>query len=389
MNLIIRLALVLWLLTLQACGGGSSDSIPQTNVNTAELNLDSNELPVSVERWASNSSYPNQLYASVQVCEPASNKCQTIDHVLVDTGSFGLRLFESSLNLNFPAISSGNGQLFECAKFISGYTWGTVNTADVVLGNIKATVPIQVVQATSRAPNACPQGLPRLATATDAGANGILGVGAFIQDCGSVCERSSSVGMYYRCLGFTCVGATVSLSTQVSNPVALLASDNNGVVIDLSGVNGASANAQGRLLLGIATRSNNNLSGQQVLALDANGYFNTTFKGRQMPNSFIDSGSNAYFFQDNSLPICSTGVFYCTGSSVALTATLSSGSVSIVQNFTIEDPPGNSFAVLPNLAGSGNALSFAWGLPFFYGKRVFTAFEQRSAAGRNGPFVAF
>ena len=36
--------------------------------------------------------YVNGLFATVTVCTPGNTNCQTIDHVLVDTGSNGLRL---------------------------------------------------------------------------------------------------------------------------------------------------------------------------------------------------------------------------------------------------------------------------------------------------------
>ncbi|MBS1228286.1 MAG: hypothetical protein H6R17_1563 [Proteobacteria bacterium] len=32
---------------------------------------------------------------------------------------------------------------------------------------------------------------------------------------------------------------------------------------------------------------------------------------------------------------------------------------------------------------------FDWGLPFFFGRRVFTAIEGRSTPGGNGPYVAY
>jgi hypothetical protein len=43
--------------------------------------------------------------------------------------------------------------------------------------------------------------------------------------------------------------------------------------------------------------------------------------------------------------------------------------------------------VQPGLAGTGS--SFAWGLPFFYGRKVFVSISGKSAQGRTTPFVAF
>jgi Protein of unknown function (DUF3443) len=32
--------------------------------------------------------------------------------------------------------------------------------------------------------------------------------------------------------------------------------------------------------------------------------------------------------------------------------------------------------------------TFAWGMPFFYGRNVFTALDQTTISGHNGPFFA-
>jgi hypothetical protein len=42
------------------------------------------------------------------------------------------------------------------------------------------------------------------------------------------------------------------------------------------------------------------------------------------------------------------------------------------------------------LAGpSSDSSGFDWGLPFFFGRSVFTAIEGRSAGGSVGPYMAF
>jgi hypothetical protein len=48
--------------------------------------------------------------------------------------------------------------------------------------------------------------------------------------------------------------------------------------------------------------------------------------------------------------------------------------------------------VLPELAGalpSGNAGSFDYGLPFFYGRRVAVAVEGSTTTVGTGPYIAF
>jgi hypothetical protein len=42
-----------------------------------------------------------------------------------------------------------------------------------------------------------------------------------------------------------------------------------------------------------------------------------------------------------------------------------------------------------NLAGQSDATYFDWGLPFHFGRNVFTAIEGQETPGGEGPFVAF
>jgi hypothetical protein len=47
-------------------------------------------------------------------------------------------------------------------------------------------------------------------------------------------------------------------------------------------------------------------------------------------------------------------------------------------------------AVLPTLAGTlGDSRGFGWGLPFFYGRRVFLGIENETSPAGTGPFYAF
>ena len=49
-----------------------------------------------------------------------------------------------------------------------------------------------------------------------------------------------------------------------------------------------------------------------------------------------------------------------------------------------------TYAAFPNVAGPNPvSQSFDWGLPFFYGRQVFIAFEGSSTSAGNGPFVAY
>ena len=61
---------------------------------------------------------------------------------------------------------------------------------------------------------------------------------------------------------------TLALASQVSNPVAAFAKDNNGVIVELPSASGPEASLSGSLIFGIGTRSNNGLGGATVYNLD-------------------------------------------------------------------------------------------------------------------------
>jgi hypothetical protein len=45
--------------------------------------------------------------------------------------------------------------------------------------------------------------------------------------------------------------------------------------------------------------------------------------------------------------------------------------------------------VFVNLAGPNSLAGFDWGLPFFFGRNVYTAIESKSTPGGTGPYWAF
>ena len=241
------------------------------------------------------------------------------------------------------------------------------------------------------------------------GANGILGVGLFQQDCGLACTPGFQLQpMYYDCPAVGCNETSVTLTQQVPNPVTMFASDNNGVLIQLPTVpNGGSANVNGSLIFGIGTQSNNGLGSATVYPVPASGNnagdIITTFAAQTYPSSFLDSGTNGIFFLDTSttgIAMCSvqTG-WYCPATSPDnLSATNQgqdvngnpAGTAGTV-NFTIEDA--DTLFAMSNTAfstaGAPNPGSFDWGLGFYFGRNVFTAIENLSSAGGTGPYVAY
>ncbi len=136
----------------------------------------------------------NVLYTTVTVCLPGTSTCQTIDNIQVDTGSYGLRILAPVLTqtMTFPVLTLGNGSaLLECTSFVDGYSWGPVTLADVqVAGETASSVPVQII-GDSRYPSVptdCSNSAPMAEdTVATFGANGLLGIGPFPQDCGDFC----------------------------------------------------------------------------------------------------------------------------------------------------------------------------------------------------------
>ena len=102
----------------------------------------------------------------------------------------------------------------------------------------------------------------------------------------------------------------------MTNPVSLFATDNNGVIIELPTVSGGEeASVSGSLVFGIGTQSNNALGGATVYTADRVPETSRPhITERLYSDSFIDSGSNGYFFATSITACPSTSNapgFYC------------------------------------------------------------------------------
>jgi hypothetical protein len=391
------------LLFALGCGGGGS----HVNTPVPPVNSGANVSTITVNAGPAGN-YANGAFTSVTVCTPSTTTCQTVDGVLVDTGSSGLRLLASALTGITPTQekSAGGNPVVECLPFVSGYTWGPVQTVDLQISGEKASsTPIQVIGGGSYAvPTACSnQGGTSQNTLADLGANGILGVGLAAQDCGQACVTTgpSNPGfIYYECPASGCVLVGVPLAQQVPNPVGLFATDNNGVIIQLPTASSPEATLTGSLVFGIGTQSNNALGSATKYAVDNFGNFITTFKGQSYSSSFLDSGSNGLFFLTatiSQIPDCTdANFFYCPSATENLSAVnqgaggVGSGTV----NFSVANADSlfNNFPsdnVFGDLAGPNTLAGFDWGLPFFYGRDVYTALEGKSTPAGAGPFWAY
>src|SRR5215469_192902 len=201
-------------------GGGGGNTIAGPGPNVATL---------TVEIGPAGQGFVNIPFVTITVCAPGTNNCQTIDNIEVDTGSTGVRIIASVLNASLLSalpqqfVGATTTPVVECAQFADGYSWGPVVSADVSISSEKASgIPIQVMgdSAFKQIPSDCSSPVPNEEdTVATFGANGIIGVGVFAQDCGSACSAGVIAGTYYGCpSGAACTGVVEPANLQVSHP---------------------------------------------------------------------------------------------------------------------------------------------------------------------------
>jgi hypothetical protein len=389
-------------LVASACGGGGGGG---GGGGPSPLPSGPNVAPITVDSGPAGT--VNTAFVSVTLCVPGTATCQTIDHVLVDTASSGLRIVASLLDpsLTLPSVADGAGNpLAECMQFADGHSFGSLRQADVKIASEQASgIPVQIIgdPAFASVPADCSAIGPSEDTVQTLGANGILGISVFREDCGAACTVAAVPGAYYSCPATGCLSASVPLGSQAQNPVWHFAINNNGSMVVLRSIDPAGAAlVGGALVFGIDTQSNNRLASANVLTVDpATGTFNTLYGGQTLPASFLDSGSNGLFFNDSSLPVCTGSIapgFYCPTTVQSLSATLQSRTgVSSSVTFRVANAEtllanNVTFIAFGSLAGTTSLSgSFDWGLPFFYGRTVYVAIEGQSTSSGVGPFIAY
>ena len=380
-------------LALGSCGGGGGGSgtipvAPAVGANQLLVTIEQNPaIPASVNVTA------NIPYVPVTVCN-LSSQCATVDHVVLDTGSYGLRVLQGALGgLSLPVdAATGGTQLAECAHFLDGHIWGAVSHATLQLGGeTTSSLPIQVIGASTlpAAPADCASAGSDVGSLQALGGNGLLGVGQFIADGQA----------YYACTASGCTSLSPPpASAQVSNPVPFVNSaDNNGIVLQMPSIPTSGAGVSyGVLSLGAGTQADNALSGYTALAADSGGDITITVQGVAYPGSFLDSGSNFSFASLSGVPTDANGN-YTPASLLNLPITLSTSSGTIppaslnaqmyVGDYSSMDF--SSYVAFNDLAAQVPSTSpVDLGLPFFYGRSVAYVIQGMSSPLGSGPLYA-
>jgi Protein of unknown function (DUF3443) len=388
-----------------SCGGGGGGGASAPSQPTPANNVAS----VIVDAGPAGLTEPsiNTAFTSVTLCMPGStSQCTVIDHVQVDTASFGVRILASALPAGFslplqPAIGAASGSLVECIVFGDGYSWGPVALADFTIGGESvSSMPVQIIGDSRFLPAStdCSSQTTGIEEDTVAsfGANGIIGIGVIATDCPG-CSQSAMPAVYFACTSASaCTSTIVPLANQVPNPISRFPTDNNGSFLVFPTVApGGAATVTGSLIFGVDTQSNNASGSQTVLFVDPNSAELTmVYKGTTLSDSFIDSGTNGIYFADSSLATCTDATtFYCVTQSLPLAIQLRAGG-NLMTNFNVvsaDSLTNPAFAVFPGLAGTlpPSLDGFDWGLSFFFGKRVATVISGESTSVGTGPYIAF
>lgn len=427
--------------TITCAGAGGS-----ANASVTVAVSPNNSVAVTASFGATGSAggFVNMILTTITVCQHGTQNCATIPNVEIDTGSIGLRLLPAALgSVALTQIQVSGQPLQECIQFgDTSYAWGPMQFADVnIAGESASNVPVQILGPNGfTVPSDClampvNSNLPNggdLDTLATLGANGILGIGHFQQDCGTFCASvttgSSYSGYpYYICPSGTCEEVGVPTNDQAANPVAMFSSsDRNGVVISLPSVGATGATSvTGTMTFGIATQADNALGSATIYSLDPCADFPTvTYHGTAYTDTFcsgtgsafggfLDTGSTGLYVSDAST-LSSLGIsdcaqntsgagFYCVTASPAATlsniAISGDGVGSGTTSLTIYDATTlvrTHNAVFNDLgADSGTSPStdfFDFGAPFFMGRTVFIGIAGEAVSGvgnvPNG-FVAF
>ncbi len=431
-------------IALAGCGGGGSAPSspvatapiatppamaagPTPVANVATVTLDGG--PAALAAGSEGYTAFNEPYVTITLCAPGSTtNCQTIDHIILDTGSVGLRIIQPVIRASLLAalpttIDAASNPIGECYQYVNSYAFGSVRKAEfTIAGETVGALPLQVIAdigVFAAVPSSCSSGGgAAILTVQDFGANGILGVGTTPTDCGTQCTTTggSSAAAYYDCPATGC-GATIARAAstaapfeQLPNPVAAFAVDNNGTIITLPAVpQSGVASLTGTVTFGIGTQADNTLTAATVLPVTTSlsrlgpGVLTATYKGEALTQSFLDSGSNDYFFIDTSLAPCTDQdliAFYCPAAPVVLSPVLTAtNGFTASLTVTLYSPLGvlGSTTAAPGLGINPTlvmpplplANSFDFGLPFFFGRTIYTAIEGRQAATTTGPYIAF
>lgn len=379
---------------ITACNSGGSSSPSSCNYGTAPAApTDSNQVQIMAGCGLNNVGN-NVPYVSVTICQDSSGaNCQTINNVLLDTGSIGLKINQSVLNskllsgLTSINDTTTNLPLSSCNLYGGGYLFTNAYTATVKLGGMTSNnMPIQVINDINQStvPASCSL-VSFNNLLANSGANGVIGVNpqVFASNSHVKLYIESQAGVYTQ-LDYKTANSDPILNV---NPIVGFA-ESNGLIISLPAVTANSnTNIYGVLTFGVNTRANNQINNASVQLIGNKsselGYFKSTSTTNVTSRTIFDTGTNGYVVYGLNMAQC--GNNYCPGSPTTWTSSLSNWGFDITTSYNesiqISNPVNQASAIMPNWAFVSNTPGITvYGLPFFFGKNVYAQFPTESQA---------
>lgn len=371
-----------------SCSNGSSGNVAPIP----------NQVPISIGSGM-NGDGINTMYISLTVCTNNSGtNCQTVDHIILDTGSFGVKINKSALPesfvLSLPRVTTNAGnEVYACNTFGSGYVFADEHYAVLNLaGTMTSNVILQVIEnsPTAEIPDSCVAKGP-FDDFANFGANGIIGVNPAITLSNSSLLLYKNINGIYEQLTNN---EESNLPILNQNPLPSLTTNNNGFVVSIPPVpQNTNTNVNGTLILGINTETNNKITSQTNLVVASESDLSVVcnsacfYSKINNPESTIpavfDSGTNGWVFMSNTLPQCDYG--YCPASPTVWTSSVYSYDFAANESYTISatitadevvDGQSVSFAVMPGWGYYNYNNQTLYGSPFFLGKNVYVVFPS-------------
>lgn len=384
-NLIILLSIL-----LSACNGGST---APSNSSVGSGNV----VPLIADAGY-NGNGTNRSYITITLCQSGTENCQTIDHILVDSGSTGLRINQSALTLTgLTPITYQGIPVYECMLYGAGYGYGPAVTGDLKLANeVASNIPIQIFYDTTQVnvPDSCSQSTTNFANLNNSGAHGIIGINPYSNP-----NNQYTAGGVFACTTPESSSCTLVPSPDTNlipltvNPISAFAQDNNGAIFDLPNVPTATNTPIiGSLIFGLNTQNNNQVPTTSITKVPGNptesfpvGFFNA-YSGSVNGIAIFDSGTPLYAFYYTGMAACPiTGIlsgYYCPNPSPQNWNSLIQGynsttitNVSVpILNYT--NNSGINDTLIPYLGAISDANSnlTIYGLTFFFGQKIYLGF---------------
>ncbi|MDD3265597.1 MAG: DUF3443 family protein [Burkholderiales bacterium] len=373
-----------------ACSSGTTTSNPPV------------QIPISIGAGL-NGDGINTMYVSITLCtNSAGTNCQTIDNIILDTGSFGLKINKSALPESFvlqmPRVTTTDDQMvYACNTFGSGYVFAEEHYGILKLANTMTNnVIVQIIENSPSAeiPDDCIAKGP-FDDFANFGANGIIGVNPAIGlDNSSILLYKKDINGNYVALSS---GESAIVPMLNKNPLPNLSSNNNGFVISIPPVTqNTNTNVSGTMILGVNTSSMNQVTNKTNLVVasesDLSSVCNSAcfYSKINNPESTIpavfDSGTNSWVFMNDELQSSACSYGYCPESPFTWVSSVYSYDFAANESYVITgvitkdetNPSGDtvSFSVMPGWGYYNYNNETLYGSPFFFGKNVYVIFPS-------------